>query len=375
MDKKIGGRLDASSPEMLFASSSASFDNKMKIQIKKYFTDVLLDWIGGQRQLVMQIDITNKCNLHCLHCYQENHSADDLLGLEEWLHILNEFGELCRKLWQKPALTICGGEPLMCSFLKPLILEIRKKWPDARVTVLSNGTMVVKERGLDFFKKNDVKFQISLDGATADTNDFIRGRGSFDAACSGVESLRKECIDVFIQTTLSRRTHSQIEELFCLAKKLCVQGMNFTRLISQGRAQKLVDFGNDGVLGPAELKNAYEQIVLNSKRYQINTNTHQPLFVLIDQGLGMHDKFGFQGVIVDHAGNLKVSSRSPYILGNIIESGLKNLFLDHQMMRSLRKGKIRKCGDCTYYRKCGGSRNAAFAQSGSFFEPDPGCWI
>ena len=72
---------------------------------------------------------------------------------------------------------------------------------------------------------------------------------------------------------------------------------------------------------------------------------------------------------------MKVSSRTDYSIGNVLKEGLGNLFLNHPIMVKLRKGEIEKCGDCKYFRKCGGDRNAAFAESGSFFAVDPGCWL
>jgi len=37
--------------------------------------------------------------------------------------------------------------------------------------------------------------------------------------------------------------------------------------------------------------------------------------------------------------------------------------------------KVEKCGSCPYFSKCGGDRNASFAEYGNFFSVDPGCWI
>ena len=295
--------------------------------------------------------------------------------LDQWLRIFDQYDELCRDLLLKPEIIICGGEPLLSRILKNIITEIRKKWTDTRISILTNGTLIEKEIDLGFFKENRCYFQISIDGANASENDFIRGKGSFDSAINGITRLRNKGILPNIQTTLSKRTEKQIEMFFKLAKALHAKELNFTRLIPQGRASGLLKNKQDHILSPIELKNAYENIIYFSEKYGVQTSTNKPLFALIDPKLGSHGKFGFQGVIVDHLGNLKVSSRTPYILGNILEKGLKKLFLHHPVMVQLREGKIRKCGSCLLYRKCAGDRNAAFSKYGSFFEPDPGCWL
>ncbi len=98
-------------------------------------------------------------------------------------------------------------------------------------------------------------------------------------------------------------------------------------------------------------------------------------FALLSPDLGAHGKFGFQGLVVDHRGCLKVGSRADFRLGSILETGLEELFLRHPLMKDLRDGKIEGCGSCGCYDRCGGDRNAAFAEYGSFLKKDPGCWL
>jgi len=79
--------------------------------------------------------------------------------------------------------------------------------------------------------------------------------------------------------------------------------------------------------------------------------------------------------VIDYKGNLKISSRSDSVIGNVLADGLENLFFKNGVLRSLRQANIEKCGPCEHYRRCGGSRNASFAATGSFLKADPGCWI
>ena len=70
-----------------------------------------------------------------------------------------------------------------------------------------------------------------------------------------------------------------------------------------------------------------------------------------------------------------VTSRTDFKLGNILEDGLEELFLNHHIMKNLRNGNIEVCGNCRFYKKCGGDRNASFVAYGSFLKKDPGCWF
>lgn len=343
------------------------------MNIFDYITRKAINIIGSQQYLTIQLDITNDCNLHCRHCYLPQKCSQSI-SYSEWDMILNQYSVLLKKLKLEPMIMISGGEPLISSNFKPIIENLFLRWSNIKVSILTNGT-TIDQRIIDEYKDFQLSFQISLDGPDAERNDFYRGEGAFNAAIRGVRILNENNARVSLQSILSKQTSSCIPEFFSLAKELNARSMNFTRFIPQGRGENLMKNGYDRTLMPNELKNAMEVILSSSVSSGVATNTNRPLFNLIDKSLGGHGLFGFQGIIVDCYGNLKVSSRANYVLGNIIEEGLDNLFLKHPVMKQLRKGRITVCEECSHYKRCGGDRNASFAATGSFFEPDPGCWI
>jgi MoaA/NifB/PqqE/SkfB family radical SAM enzyme len=338
----------------------------------------VINWIVNkirvQRDLVLQIDITNACNLRCDHCYHDNHKNQGNLTFSQWVEVLNQYENLINNLRMGPAIILCGGEPLVSTNFKPLIIELNRRWPGILVTVLSNGTLI-SDQLVEFLKSYNVRFQISLDGPNSIMHDKVRGNGSFASSLKGISKLNRANIVVHILATLSSRNASQIEEFFKLAKEVSADQMNFTRLIVQGYAEILKKTGVDRPLNKNELKTAYQDILNYSHKYEINTNTFKPLYNLIDKDLGANHRLGFQGMVIDFMGNLKVTSRIDYILGNVLVEGLENLYLKHPMMAALRNGEIEVCGSCPHYHRCGGDRNAAFAEYGSFLAKDPGCWI
>ena len=297
----------------------------VKSMIKKLKRKAVLS-IGGQKFLSIQLDITNNCNLNCVHCYHLNNSNDGSLDLGNWIEILDEYQKLLDLLGLKPSIAISGGEPLTCTFLFDLIREIRQRWPLAMIVVLTNGTLLNLEI-IQAFKYNDVSIQVSLDGADSSSHDKVRGNGTFEKSTDNIRLAVKEGLMVYILTVLSKRTSKDIELLFDLAKELNVVALNFTRLVPQGKAYELIKSTQDKSLRGLQLRDAYKKILECSKQTKIATNTNKPLYVLIDKSLGDNNLFGFQGLVVDYLGNLKVSSRSDYVLGSIKKSGLENLFL------------------------------------------------
>lgn len=129
------------------------------------------------------------CNLTCAHCFiscsPHNHSFG-FLSLETVGQALEESVALGVKEYY-----FTGGEP----FLNPdmtAILELTLHYGPA--TVLTNGT-VFREEWLRRLAEADaaspysLEFRVSIDGFTPETNDLIRGAGTFERAMRGVRQL------------------------------------------------------------------------------------------------------------------------------------------------------------------------------------------
>lgn len=334
----------------------------------------LLKFTGSQKYLSVQLDITNACNLNCSHCYQPRVAGDSNLSLGEWREILDQYSRLADKLCLKPHFGISGGEPTLSPLFIPILEELNSRWPGVGITVLTNGTSLSGEV-VSAMKRFGVIAQISVDGPDAARHDVIRGSGNFDRAMKGLKALNAASVDVRLQAVLSRKTAAWAPEFFSMAATSGASAMNFTRFVPQGNGKALHEAGKDSCLTAPELKAAYQEILAASRKTSIPTATNLPLFTLLSPDLGAHGKAGFQGLIIDCRGNLKVTSRADFKLGNILEQGLENLFLGHPIMKALRSGDIEECGTCRYYDRCGGDRNASYVAYGSFLKKDPGCWL
>lgn len=336
-------------------------------------TNWLLGFIGSQKSLIVQFDITNACNLRCRHCYQGGHSASGDLGLDKWKEIIAQVSALAEKLHLIPHFCISGGEPTISPIFGQILREVRVRHPHSVIAVLSNG-IAFAHHVVEEMTEVGAKVQLSLEGPDAGSHDLIRGLGNFERTMRGLQMLQKAGVYVTFQAVLSKRTASLIDGFFDLAVRSRVEGMNFARFVPQGQGRNLFESGCDAPLYKGHLKSAYLSILAAAKRTGVYTSTDRPLFVLISPELGMHNMSGFQGIVIDYRGNFKVSSRVDFQLGNILESGLEQLFLKHPVMVALRQGKIEGCAECPFCPKCGGDRNASFEAYGTFFKKDPGCW-
>jgi uncharacterized Fe-S cluster-containing radical SAM superfamily protein len=158
------------------------------------------------RTLWLQVTGT-LCNLACRHCFNASGPR------EPWLPSL-EADVVRRAITEAEALGVrelyfTGGEP----FLHP---EIFALLADALVvaptTVLTNGTLI-DEAAADRLAAiaagslYSLEIRVSLDGATAEDNDVIRGRGSFAQALAAVKRLAaRELYPIVTATELARPT-------------------------------------------------------------------------------------------------------------------------------------------------------------------------
>lgn len=342
--------------------------------LTKKIERTVIKWIGVDRFLPLQIDITNACNLRCTHCYHSHHQNSGAIELEDWINVLDQYDALISRLGFKPYVIICGGEPFLSKHFEPILRNLLERKSSYRLSILTNGT-IVDEKKLALLKQfRDLTVQVSLDGPTAEKHDAVRGKGNFARALKGISLFRHNGIAVHLSAVLSKRSSQVIGDFFDLAKSLNVNGMGFARLIVQGHAEKLVSENEDRTLERLELRDAFRAIIREAARTGVKTSTNFPLFHLIHPGLGRDGKF-WQGIVIDYKGNYLASSRSRLVLGHALRDGMEKIFLHHPLLKQLRNREIKVCGTCPHLTMCGGDRNAAYASSGDFLGADPGCWL
>ena len=125
--------------------------------------------------------ILTKCNLKCHHCYinPEQHGTDTLplSTMIAWLEAFSQDGSAKN-------LIFLGGEPTLHPDL-PAAVRHARRMDFSSITIDTNGYLFgdilnnVAPDEVDYFS-------FSLDGATRNTNDRIRGQGSFDTGLAGI---------------------------------------------------------------------------------------------------------------------------------------------------------------------------------------------
>jgi MoaA/NifB/PqqE/SkfB family radical SAM enzyme len=116
------------------------------------FTDNARLFIHGlPKNAIGSIDVTNRCNLRCEHCYffAEDHKGEKELSIEKWVEKLEAM-----KAAGHPMIlcTWVGGEPLV----RKGLIEVGRKYFQHN-TIVTNGTMELPDW-------DDCNYVISIDG-------------------------------------------------------------------------------------------------------------------------------------------------------------------------------------------------------------------
>ncbi len=144
------------------------------------------------RQKAISIDVTNRCNLRCRHCFFWRAGYSEELTVDGWKEILKKLPRFGYCSW-------VGGEPL----LRRELIE----WGKERFIineVVTNGTLPIPSW-------DDVSFFVSVDG-TKKYHELVRGKGTYAKAKANigatgarflllnmvVNSQNYRCIDDFV---------------------------------------------------------------------------------------------------------------------------------------------------------------------------------
>ena len=157
--------------------------------------------------------ITNRCKNRCKYCfiYDGNPKCLDVS--------VESFTSTIRNLRHHyDYVTLIGGEPL----LHPHILELVKisLQEGYKVSISSSGITDVTKELDELFSLPLDDVTISLDSADKNTNDLLRGLGSFDRAMNLINLLKEKHIDFRLTATICKLSAGGVEDLALFAKSL-----------------------------------------------------------------------------------------------------------------------------------------------------------
>src|SRR5438309_499430 len=184
---------------------------------------------GLDAPICLTWELTYACNLACVHCLSSSGKRDPReLSTQQCKDIIDELERM-----QVFYVNIGGGEPTV----RPDFWELVDYATAHHVGVKfsTNGVRITPEVAARLAASDYVDVQISLDGATAEVNDAVRGAGAFAMATRALENLAAAGVRGFkVSVVCTRFNIPQLDAFKALTDRYDAT-LRLTRLRPSGR--------------------------------------------------------------------------------------------------------------------------------------------
>lgn len=158
----------------------------------------------------ISVDITNKCNLHCKHCYWWRQRLSKELSEAEWINLIKKIKKKNPFILQAYWL---GGEPLLRASLLEKLFKFFKF-----NSVITNGVILLP-------RWKNVSFSVSVDGIEEDYEK-IRGKGIYQKVKNNI--LKNKDLNLHLTCTLNKINFKNIDKFIKEWIDVGIKGVNFT---------------------------------------------------------------------------------------------------------------------------------------------------
>lgn len=325
---------------------------------------------GLDAPICLTWELTYACNLQCVHCLSSSGTRDPReLTTEQAKAVLDELRDL-----QVFYINIGGGEPMVRRDFFELLEHAEHC--NIGVKFSTNGAFITPENARRLAAMNYLDIQISLDGADRETNDRVRGEGSYDIAIRAMDNLRDASFGRFkISVVMTRDNVSQLDEFKALADSYGAQ-LRITRLRPAGRG---ADTWNELHPTAAQQRIIYDWLMLHGEDVLTGDSFfHLNAFGDALPGLNLCGA-GRVVCLIDPLGDVYAC---PFVIhdefkaGSVLDDGgFTRVWKSSELFTSLREPESPgACASCGSYDACqGGCMAAKFFTGLPLDGPDPEC--
>ena len=279
----------------------------------------------------ISIELTNRCNLHCIHCCVDAGDGETKdLPTESVIQILDK----CIA-WKPKLLSLSGGEPMIRKDFWEILTYTRNHY-SGRIGVSTNATYI-SEKNAESLCSNADEIDISIDGIDEATCAVVRGKGVFEKVIKSIQMLHAHHFkNISLSMVFSDKNEELKQQFYELNKKLETKPV-LRSFAQAGRGEQSRSIFTDG--GPDHVSVSKDYLDLENKK-----------------PLGARScSAGKQMCFIRYNGDVYPCPSymdEQYCLGNILgANSLSELLLEHNhhMAKKLAEKDMlasRKCRDC-----------------------------
>jgi mycofactocin radical SAM maturase len=325
---------------------------------------------GLEAPICLTWELTYACNLACVHCLSSSGRRDPReLSTDECRAVIDDLEAM-----QVFYVNIGGGEPTV----RPDFWELVDYATAHHVGVKfsTNGSRITPDIARRLAASDYVDVQISIDGATADVNDRVRGRGSFDTALRAMQNLADAGFRGFkISVVVTRENVAQLDAVKAISDGFDAQ-LRITRLRPAGRG---TDVWNDLHPTADQQRELYEW--LRAQGEEVLTGDSFFHLAAYGESLPGLNLCGAGRVVclVDPVGDVYAcpfAIHDAFLAGNVrAPGGFTRVWRASELFGKLRDPQTGgACVSCQFFDSCrGGCMAAKFFTGLPLDGPDPEC--
>jgi radical SAM protein with 4Fe4S-binding SPASM domain len=169
----------------------------------------------GGKPLAAMLELSDRCNEVCVHCYQVQGEKGEL-STGEWRRILDQLAEAGVLM-----LTLSGGEVTLRKDFLEILTYARERGFVLRI--FTNGLTMTSELADRLAEHQVMEVEISLYSPRAEVHDFVTGvPGSFDKTVRGIRYLRERDVAVTIKAAMMSVNQAELPDYPAFADSLGV---------------------------------------------------------------------------------------------------------------------------------------------------------
>lgn len=326
--------------------------------------------LGLDAPICLTWELTYACNLSCVHCLSSSGRRDPReLTTEECKAIIDELERM-----QVFYVNIGGGEPTVRSDFWELVDYATAHHVGVKFS--TNGVKITPEVAAKLAANDYVDVQISLDGATAEVNDWIRGPRSYEMALQAMANLQAAGMKNFkLSVVCTRQNIPQLDEFKAIADRYGAQ-LRLTRLRPSGRA---VDVWDELHPLPEQQRELYDWLVAHDGEVLTGDSFfHLSAFGQQLEGLNLCGA-GRVVCLIDPVGDVYAcpfAIHDEFLAGNVrAPGGFQGVWQTSELFQRLRAPQSGgACSSCQFFDSCkGGCMAAKFFTGLPLDGPDPEC--
>lgn len=334
-----------------------------KPRSQKNYEDFMLEkYLKKNRPMSIHFELTQKCNLRCIHCLF-NHKSNNELSTSEIFNILIQLEEM-GVLY----LALSGGE----IFTRRDIIQILNflKMHRFMLTFYTNGTLLNPYLIEKIAMVRPKNVDISVYGATDDVHDAITGiRGSFHKTIRNIKELLSSNVPVIFKGFLLKDNFHQRWEMIELANQLgALYAFDFNLI-----PRTTGDTSNLSVgITTEQLKTIYQEVGMKGLILRNNVKIKERDSQLPQGGSVICNAGRINGCISAN-GDVFPCPILRLKMGNVREKSFAEIWDTESIdaIRNMTLGDLKECSNCPTLKYCNRCPGVAYLETGDYLGPAP----